>query len=560
MPGYDLKSLTLPKLSGASLKAFAKLLDWKPTRALLLPSLIVQGGIPKLRSLVLEGDPSFYPSKRAESPATGPMTLAAVDAAVSEAAGERPASSWRTSREYIAAYRSGASSPLKVAEAFLKALDASEADPPPLRAFVAVDREALLAQARESAARWAAGRPLSRLDGVPVAIKDEIDLAPYPSRGGTTFIGGSPMPDGAVSGRLRAAGALLVGKTNMNELGLDPSGFNAHYGTIRNPWDKAREPGGSSSGSAAAVAAGLCPVAIGCDGGGSIRLPSSLCGLVGLKPSFGRVSGRGTVALCPSVDATGPIAASVEDAALAYAIIAGPDPADHRTLAQPPVDLGDWARRDLRGLRLGVYREWFAHAAPDVVGACETALERLVEAGASLVEIEVPGLDAMRIAHVITIVSEEDAFMRDRPGMIRKLGAPTRVTRCLAEGFTAADYVQAQRVRALAISTFESILAKVDAILTPTSGITAPVIPPNSGSSGWSDLSATTEKMRFVFPGNLTGLPAISAPIGFDRDGMPIGLQAIGAYWSEALLLRIASACEAFSEKRRPKVRFDLLA
>jgi Asp-tRNA(Asn)/Glu-tRNA(Gln) amidotransferase A subunit family amidase len=558
MSSYDLESLDLPKLSGPTLRAFAKLLDWKATRRLLLPGLIKQGGIPKLRSLRLDRDPQLYPFAPAARPAASPLGLAEVDAAFAEA--PAPKSPWRTSRDYIEAYRSGASTPVAVAEAFLAAVEASEADSPPLRAFVAIDRDALMAQAKSSAGRWATGRPLSRLDGVPVAIKDEVDLAPYPSRGGTIFIGGEPMRDGAVTERLRAAGALLLGKTNMNELGLDPSGFNAHYGTIRNPWDKSRDPGGSSSGSAAATAAGLCPVSIGCDGGGSIRLPSSLCGLVGLKPSFGRVSSRGTVALCPSVDATGPLASCVEDAALAYGLIAGPDPAEPRSLAQPPVDLGGWHRRDLRGLTLGVYREWFRHAAPDVVAACEAALDRLIESGAALREIEIQGLDAMRIAHVITIVSEQDAFLRDNPGNILKFGAPTRVTRCLAEGFSAADYVQAQRVRAGAIAAFESALGEVDAIVTPCSGITAPTIPANSGTAGWSDLSATTEKMRFVFPANLTGHPAISVPVGFDREGLPIGLQAMGRYWGEALLLRIASAVEAGSEKRLPKIRFDLLA
>jgi Asp-tRNA(Asn)/Glu-tRNA(Gln) amidotransferase A subunit family amidase len=557
MATYDLESLKLPKLSGRSLELFAFLLDHRLTRALLLPGLLKQGGIPRLRKLELHRDPVLYPFAPVDKPATAGLSAAEVDAAVARAPKTdalRPGC-----RQFHEAYRKGTTTPLEVAERFLQALSASEASSPPLRAFIHWDREDLLAQARASTERYKAGKPLGILDGVPVAVKDEVDQAPYPSHAGTSFIGKGPAADCTAVARLRAAGALLVGKTTMNELGLDTSGFNATYGTVRNPWAMDRDPGGSSSGSAAATAAGLCPVSLGCDGGGSIRVPAALCGLVGLKPTFGRVSETGAVALCPSVDAIGPIAAGAEDAALVYGIIAGPDPLDPRSRFQPPVTLGNWDNIDLHGLRLGVFKPWFAHAAAPIVKACEAALARLAAAGAEIREVEIPGLDAMRIAHAVTIIAEEEANLQDKREHLRELGAPTRVTRSLALGFSSTDYIQAQRVRADAIAAFEAAFQDVDAIVTPTTGVTAPRIPPNSGAIGWSDLGTTTEKMRFVFEANLTGHPAISFPVGFDADGLPIGMHAMGRYWSENTLLRLARAAETFAEQRLPSTHFHIL-
>ncbi len=215
------------------------------------------------------------------------------------------------------------------------------------------------------------------------------------------------MTDATVVARLRAAGALLIGKANMHEIGINPNGANAHYGAARNPYDTARDPGGSSSGPAAAVAAGLCPIAIGADGGGSIRIPASLCGLVGLKPTFGRVSEAGAAPLCWSVAHIGPLGATVEDVALAYGLIAGPDTRDPNSQRQPAVGLAGWNDRlTWHGLTVGVYRPWFRHAAPAVVAANEAMLAQFERAGAQVREIVVPELDAMRLAHIIIILSE----------------------------------------------------------------------------------------------------------------------------------------------------------
>lgn len=556
MPGYDLESLKLPKLSGLSLRLFAAALDHKTTRALLLPSLLSQGGISKFRTLETGGEPTLFPLTAVEEPAAAPLTLEQVDAAIGAAARPGP---FATIRDYAMAYRTGSATPPEVAERVLAAIAASDAADPPLRAFVANDRDDVLAQACASAERFQSGRPLSLLDGVPVTIKDELGQAPYPTHVGTKFLGTGPATDCFSVARLRAAGALLIGKANMYELGLDPSGFNAHYGTVRNPYNPAHDPGGSSSGPAAAVAAGLSPVALGCDGGGSIRVPASLCGLVGLKPTWERVSEANVVPLTPSLDAIGPIGATVADVALAYGLIAGPDPDDPLSQIQPPVEIAGWDDADLHGLALGIYPPWFRHAAPEVVAACEAMLQHLVGAGAEVHEVEIPGLNAMRLAHTVTIISDIYSCYAPELAHWHELGAATRITLALAHGLTKEDYAKAQQVRTQAIAAFEQALAQVDAIITPAVAVTAPAIPEGGTRYGWSDLGTTVEKMRFVFASNLTGHPAISFPAGYGGGGLPIGMQAIGRYWDERTLLRIACAAEGGMERRRPQVFFPIL-
>ena len=421
MPEYDLKSLALPKLSGAGLRAFAGALANPITRPLLMPSLLKQGGFARFRALRLDEPPTFLPLAEAAAPAVSPMPAAELEAALPPYV---PGIPFKTVRDYAQAYRSGATTPEEVAARVLAAIKASDAADLPLRAFIANDADDVLAQARAATARIRAGSPLSVFDGVPVAIKDEVDQTPYPTTVGTTFLGRQPAAQDATAvARLRAAGALLIGKANMHEIGINPNGCNAHYGPARNPYDPARDSGGSSSGPAVAVAAGLCPVSLGADGGGSIRIPASLCGLVGLKPTFGRVSEFGAAPLDWSVAHLGPIGATVEDVALAYAVIAGPDPRDPNSQHQPDVTLAGWTAPDLRGLTLGIYTPWFRHAAPAVVAACETMLAHFRQAGAEVREVTIPELDAMRLAHVITILSEMMTSMANHQEELGQLGA-----------------------------------------------------------------------------------------------------------------------------------------
>jgi Asp-tRNA(Asn)/Glu-tRNA(Gln) amidotransferase A subunit family amidase len=320
-----------------------------------------------------------------------------------------------------------------------------------------------------------------------------------------------------------------------------------------------RDTGGSSSGPAAAVAAGLVPVAIGADGGGSIRIPAALCGLVGLMSTFGRVSEFGAAQLGWSISHLGPIGGSVEDVAMVYAAIAGPDPLDPNTLHQPPVKMERWNDPDLRGLKLGLFKEWFDHTTPGVSQVCHATLEKLAQAGAEIVEIEVPELDEMRIAHVVSILGEMAASLANYPQNAKDFGESVRLTLTLGKEFTSKDYIISQRMRTRAMQIFGRVLAQVDAVITPATAMTAPLIPQAGIPRGWSDLSADTEMMRYVFPGNLVGLPAISFPAGYDDQGLPVGMQAMGRPWQEHVLLRIATAAESMVQRRLPAKFYHIL-
>jgi len=551
---YDLSSLKLPKLYGKVLRVFANLTGSTLTRPLLIGSLLENGGIPKLRKIKFDEEPTYYPLSFAHTIAAGPMEL---PQNVEVEPSSREILPYSGVRDFANGYRIGSLTPLQVAEKVIQAIEASKNTNPPLNAFSASYSEDIRKQAAESGERLQSGHPRSILEGVPVAVKDEIDLVPYPTTVGTKFIGARPAAkDSFVSSRLRAAGALLVGKTNMHEIGIATNGQNVHHGRIANPYDLQRDTGGSSSGSGAAVAAGIVPAAIGADGGGSIRVPASLCGVVGLKPTFGRVSEAGAAPLCWSVAHIGPLGASVEDVSLIYQIIAGPDPREPLTHSQPPVTVEGWNTPNLHGIRIGLYPDWFRHATSEIVAANESMLALFEKAGVQRVQVDIPELDGMRVAHAITILSEMAACMRNYPSNWDDFAASTQLNLVIGQEMSAHDYIQAQRMRTRAMKTFAKVFQEVDVILSPTTAMTAPVVPPQALSDGWSDLSTDTEMMRFVFPGNLTGCPAISFPVGYDSNSMPIGMQAMGRHWEEHLLLRVAYNAELHVQRRLPGTYF----
>jgi Asp-tRNA(Asn)/Glu-tRNA(Gln) amidotransferase A subunit family amidase len=338
------------------------------------------------------------------------------------------------------------------------------------------------------------------------------------------------------------------------------TGLNPHHGTTRNPYNTNHFTGGSSSGSATAVAAGLVPVAISADGGGSIRIPASFCGVFGLKPTFGRVSEHGAAPLCWSLAHLGPIAGTAADTALAYAVMAGPDLHDPNSLHQPLPTLENWDQLNLRGIKLGVYKQWFQHADPEVVAACETMLKRFTDMGAEIHEIIIPDLDLNRVAQVVTILVEmAQAMSYTYAEHHREHGLDARLNLVLGRAFTAQDYVLAQRARTRIINNFNRVLEEVDMILTPATGIAAPPIPKDALPNGNSDLSTTTEIMRFVTAANFTGLPAISFPVGYTTSGLPIGMQAMGRAWQEHLLLRLAVNAEQAIERKEPQAHYKIL-
>lgn len=560
---YDLESIELPRLAGGGLRIFATLLENPATRKLFLGNLLRNGGIIGFRQIKADDTPTYFPIY----PSADPAQVAHVEAdpkhwdPLYETISPKQGFPFRTIRDFANAYRSGVTTPEEVAQHILEAVHAQNKSVPEMSIMIAQDSQDLLAQADASTQRIQSGNALSILDGVPVAVKDEVDQVPYPTTVGTRFLGKTPaQQDSTVVARMRAAGALLIGKSNMHEIGIGVTGLNPHHGTVRNPYQPAHHTGGSSSGSAAAVAAGLCPVAIGADGGGSIRIPSAFCGVVGLKPTFGRVSEYGAAPLTWSMGHLGPIAGTALDAALGYSVLAGPDSKDPNSLFQPPITLEKLVDADLSDLVMGIYWPWFRHASPAIVEACEKMVNALQGLGAKVQEIEIPGLEAARVAHIITITAEMTTALEDHYNAQRKdFGLDTRLNLALARTFTARDYIKAQRVRTRTIRNFQEAMQTVDVIITPTTGILPPPIRPDAQPDGESDLSQLTEIMRFILVANLTGFPAISFPAGYDPTGLPIGIQVIGRPWEEHVLLRIACAGGQFIERQAPKVYYPLL-
>ena len=556
---YDLKSIKLPYVSGGLLRLFVSLVEG-PLGGLLIPSLFESAGINWLRKQVIDESPTPQPLHFTGSHAEKDSAVPEQEWPESSAVGSR-GFHFATVFDYAKAYRDGKSTPEEVAKKVLDAIEASNSSTPPLRAVIAVNREDVMQQAREATQRIKEGKPLSVFDGVPVAVKDEVNMLQYRTTVGTAFLGKAPATeDATIVARMRKAGALLVGKTNMHEIGIGVTGLNPTHGTTRNPYNPDHFTGGSSSGSGTAVAAGLVPVAISADGGGSIRIPASFCGVFGLKSTYGRVSEHGAAPLCWSVAHLGPIAGSATDMALAYAVMAGPDLRDPNSLHQPLPTLKNWDQLDLRGLKLGVYKPWFQHADSEVVAACESMLKQFTDIGAEIREISIPDLELNRVAHTVTIVSEMvQAMSYTYAEHHREHGLDVRLNLALGRAFSSQDYVLAQRARTRIINNFSAALAQVDMILTPTTAITAPHIPKDALPNGNSDLTTTIKIMRFATAANMTGLPAVSFPVGYTKNGLPIGMQAMGHPWDEATLLRLAVNAEQTIERKEPKVHYKIL-
>ena len=450
-------------------------------------------------------------------------------------------------------YRDRSLSPVEVTRALLDRIGRLD---PVLGAFVHVAAVRALDDARHSEAAVAAGRPRGPLEGVPVVLKDLLDASDMPTAAGSRVIGRLPARDAAVVARLRAAGAVLLGKVGLHELAFGVTGVNPHFPPCRNPWDRERVPGGSSSGSAVALAAGLAPLAIGTDTGGSIRIPSSACGVVGLKPTFGAVGRSGLVPLAWSLDHVGPMARSVADAALLFDAIAGHDRDDPWSAAHAHEPAGRTLGAGVRGLRLGVLDASAAGAAAgvdDEVGAAvEAALGVLSGLGARTVPVAVPPLEPIYTATFALIASEAGGYHRrrlaDRPA---DFGEDVRRNLAIGLCLSAADVIAARRAQGVATAALLRAFDDVDAVVLPTLPRTAlrrsdPVS--REPREAWN---------RLVVPFNLTGLPALSLPAGFDRAGLPIGLQVAGRPFDEATILRVAAAYEGATDwhTRRPPLQ-----
>jgi aspartyl-tRNA(Asn)/glutamyl-tRNA(Gln) amidotransferase subunit A len=451
-----------------------------------------------------------------------------------------------------------------------------------LGAFLATDVEVTLAQARASDARRAAGRVRGPLDGVPIAHKDIFVTRDFPTTAGSRILENYRSPfDATLVARLgdapeEGAGMVTLGKLNCDEFAMGSSNEHSAYGPVQNPWDRTRVPGGSSGGSAAAVAAGLTPAATGTDTGGSIRQPAAFCGITGIKPTYGRASRYGMIAFASSLDQGGPMARSAEDCAwLLSAMCAGDPDRDSTSLDLPREDFAASLSQGVRGLRVGVPREFFAGGlAPDVRAAIDGALKTYQQLGATLVDISLPRTQlAIPVYYIIAPAEASSNLSRfdgvryglrakdyaDLADMYRKTRAEgfgeevkRRImtgTYVLSHGYYDAYYLKAQKIRRLIAEDFQAAFAHCDLIA-------GPVAPTVAWKLGGHDADPLADYLADIFtlPASLAGLPGMSLPVGFGEAGMPVGLQLIGNHLQEARLLSAAHAYQQATDWhiRRP--------
>ncbi len=454
-------------------------------------------------------------------------------------------------------------SALELTQAFLDRIAALDGK---VRAYVSVDREGALAQAAASDARRAAGK-VGALEGIPLALKDNLSTLGLRTTCSSKMLENYVPPyDAFVVTRLREAGAVVLGKTNLDEFAMGSSTENSAFGATRNPWDLSTVPGGSSGGSAAAAAAGLCLGALGSDTGGSIRQPAALCGVVGLKPTYGRTSRYGLIAFASSLDQIGPMARSVADCAALSSVIDGHDSMDNTSAREPVADYSAALTRGVKGLRIGLPKEYFVDGMdPEVAAAVKVAVAKLESLGATVTQISLPNTEHCLSVYYILATAEASSNLARFDGVrygFRAAGAESLVpmymqtraqgfgpevkrrimlgTYALSSGYYDAYYLKAQKVRTLIKEDFDRAWKEVDVIVTPTS-------PTPAFAAGAKTADPMTMYLSDIFTisTNLAGVPGISLPCGFTNAGLPIGLQLMAKPFGEPELYATAAAYEA---------------
>ncbi|MGR9092379.1 MAG: amidase [Gammaproteobacteria bacterium] len=445
-------------------------------------------------------------------------------------------------------------SPVEITQAFINRIAASNAR---VNAFVTVDEAGAIAAAKVAEAEVTRGDYRGPLHGVPVAHKDLYATAGLRTTGGSHVLADNiPLVDATVVARLKQAGMITLGKTNTHEFAYGPSNEVSLFGAVNNPWNTGRISGGSSGGSGAAVAAGLVPIASGSDTGGSIRIPSSCCGLTGLKPTYGRVSRAGIVPLCWTMDHAGPLAHSALDAAMFLHAVAGPDPRDDACSADPPPDYVSMLSGDIQGLRIGVPRKIFFDRADNAVVRCvDDALAALEQLGAVLIPVEIPHIEQAAAAAMVMYLAEATAYhddtLDDRAGLYSE---QVRMFLELGDQILAKDYLHAQRYRTLLGKALLSVFEDVDVLASPATPITATPLGCESIAINGIEDGVFGALLRNTEPFNLTGLPALVAPCGFDGEGMPVSLQIAGPAFEEGRVLNVIHAYQTVTQwhEQRP--------
>jgi aspartyl-tRNA(Asn)/glutamyl-tRNA(Gln) amidotransferase subunit A len=430
---------------------------------------------------------------------------------------------------------------------------------PKLNAYVTVAGEQAFDAARRCDAELAAGRDRGSLHGIPVAVKDLYDTAGIRTTSGSKILAGRvPDQDATSVRKLQEAGAVIIGKTNLNEFACGVTTTNAHYGDTNNPWDLGRTPGGSSGGSSAAVAAGLCTVATGSDTGGSIRIPAALCGVVGLKPSYGRISCHGIMPLSWEQDHPGPMARSVQDAAIMLAAMAGWDVEDPATVRKLVPSYPSELECSIDGRLVGVDRKYALQGiSSEVHTAFEEALNVLVGLGAQVVDVDVSGLEE-GISAGLTIWNAEATAVHAEWLRTRPEDYDPRVRSRLEKALsvTGVDYARAQRTRRQLIRSLELLFDEIDVFATPMCAVGAPPHGATRMEVSGQEFDVLAGLTRYSRVFNVTGLPTISVPCGFTSESLPIGLQMAGPMFDEVGVLQVAHAYEQATEwhLRRPSL------
>ena len=447
-------------------------------------------------------------------------------------------------------------SPVEIVDAHLRRIDAIDGA---LNSFITLLRDESMAAAREAEGAIASGGYIGPLHGLPIGLKDL-----YYTKGIRTTMGSKimgefvPDADAAVTERFREAGAILIGKLQMHEFALGATSENPHYGPAHNPWDTGRMTGGSSGGSGSAVASGQCMGALGSDTGGSVRIPASLCGIVGLKPTFGRVSRYGVYPLSWSFDTVGPMTRTVRDAALVLNAIAGHDSRDLSSSRRPTEDFAERLEDGISGVRIGIPKEYFFEKTePQVTDSVREAASVLEGLGASVDEVSIPVLEHSQT--ISTPISQAEAsqihteHLRDRA---HDIGADVRGRLYQGALTPATDYIKAQRARTVYNARMAEAFQRFDALIAPTCPVGAPKLGERTMQVGDVEEPTLALLSRLTRPFNVSGVPTVSLPCGFTSYGVPIGLQIAGRPFEDAAVLRIAHAYEQATEwhKRRPPI------
>ena len=452
--------------------------------------------------------------------------------------------------------RSGELSPVEIIEAHLSRIRATE---PVLNSFITLLPDEALAAARQAERDIRAGRYRGPLHGIPVGLKDLFNTGGVRTTSGSRIYDNYvPPQDCTVAARFREAGAILLGKLNMHQFAYGPTGENPDYGHMHNPWNPDLVTGGSSGGSGSAAAAGQCTITTGSDTGGSIRIPAALCGIVGLKPTYGRVSRNGLTPLAWSMDHPGPMVRTVEDAAIAMNVIAGHDPMDVATVNLPVPDYTSSLTGDIQGLRIGLPRQYFdAPLDPEVRQAVNAALEQMESLGAEVKEVDFPEFNDAAAISTTMLMAEASARFRDLLASDgSRIYEPVRLRLEAGLFISAADYLRAQQARAVFDRAARRLLEDLDLLAGPTEPVTAPPLLQQQVLAGEQEIGTVAALTQYTRPYNITGFPAISVPCGFSTEGLPIGLQLAGRPFDEETVLRAAFAYEQSSDwhTRRPPV------